>query len=273
MYLNTNCLLFIPVPGLQAVDLSKSWSNTDSDLYQSIDTQNPPSLDAGGAFSNGNDLYYYGGYVTGPREVPPIATYEYDIQNNSWDNNSIGGQIFTRVSAGSTAQSTLHKKAYYLGGTVVPGADPSIAGTTGALIYIVQGLLSLDQNTKQWTNLSSNDMNDYGTVVDGYLNLIESVGDEGILVSYGGFKRPPGQDVSLLTSDNLEPSAHVRSFPTLISQSGTDMLMQNSMEYVSVYDIANHTWYTQQTTGDIPNWRMGGCSVVAPAQDESSYSM
>ena len=167
----------------------------------------------------------------------------------------------------------MNKRAYYLGGTVVPGADPQIAGTTGALIYIVQGLLSLDQNTKQWTNLSSNDMNDYGTVVDGYLNLIESAGDEGILVSYGGFKRPPGQDVSLLTSDNLEPSAHVRSFPTLISQSGTDMLMQNSMEYVSVYDIANHEWYTQQTTGDIPNWRMGGCSVVAPAQDESSYSM
>lgn len=177
------------------------------------------------------------------------------------------------MSAGSTAQSTQNDKAYYLGGVVVPGADPQIAGTTDALIYIVQGLLSLDQNTKQWTNLSSNDMNDYGTVVDGYLNLIESVGDEGILVSYGGFKRPPGHDVSLLTSDNLESSAHVRCCSTSIPQSGTNILIQNSMEYVSVYDIANHTWYTQQTTGDVPNWRMGGCSVVAPAQDNSSFSM
>lgn len=48
---------------------------------------------------------------------------------------------------------------------------------------------------------------------------------------------------------------------------------QNSMEYVAVYDIANEEWYTQQTTGDIPPWRMSGCSIVVSAQDESSFSM
>ena len=174
---------------------------------------------------------------------------------------------------GSTAQSTVTNNAYYLGGVVHPGADPQIAGTPGADVHIVRGLLRLDQNTNQWTNISTVDMNNYGTVVDEFLNLIESIGDEGILISYGGFKRPAGKLVSTLTARNVDPSAHVRfcSFPNF--QSGTDILMQNSMEYVSIYDIANNTWYTQQTTGDIPEWRVGGCSVVAPAQDESSFSM
>lgn len=45
------------------------------------------------------------------------------------------------------------------------------------------------------------------------------------------------------------------------------------MEYVSLYDIANQKWYTQQTTGDIPKWRMAGCSVTVAAQDRSSFSM
>lgn len=204
--------------------------------------------------------------------MPPLATYEYSIQNDHWDYRGLGS-LWTRTGLGSTAQSTVNNKAYYLGGVVHPGADPQVAGTPGAEPHIVQGLLSFDQNTNQWTNFSTKDMNNYGTVVDGYLNLIESVGDEGILVSYGGFKRPAGQGVSILTAHNVEPSAHVRCRSALILDSGTNVLMQNSMEYVSVYDIANNKWYTQQATGDIPEWRMGGCSVVAPAQDESSFSM
>lgn len=48
---------------------------------------------------------------------------------------------------------------------------------------------------------------------------------------------------------------------------------QNSMEFVRVYDIANRKWYTQQTTGDIPRWRMAGCTVVVASDDLSSYSM
>jgi hypothetical protein len=45
------------------------------------------------------------------------------------------------------------------------------------------------------------------------------------------------------------------------------------MEFVRVYDIANKKWHTQQTTGDIPRWRMAGCTVVAASDDLSSYSM
>lgn len=45
------------------------------------------------------------------------------------------------------------------------------------------------------------------------------------------------------------------------------------METVRVYDIDKQRWYDQQTSGDVPHWRMAGCAVVAPAPDLSSYSM
>jgi hypothetical protein len=45
------------------------------------------------------------------------------------------------------------------------------------------------------------------------------------------------------------------------------------METISIYDIASETWHTQKTSGDIPNWRMSGCSVVVAAQDNSSVFM
>lgn len=51
------------------------------------------------------------------------------------------------------------------------------------------------------------------------------------------------------------------------------LILQNPMDKISIYDIANDVWYTQQATGDIPTWRMSGCSVVAAAPDKSSFSM
>lgn len=45
------------------------------------------------------------------------------------------------------------------------------------------------------------------------------------------------------------------------------------MEYISIYDITIDKWHAQQSSGDIPTWRMSGCSVVIPVQDLSSFSM
>jgi len=45
------------------------------------------------------------------------------------------------------------------------------------------------------------------------------------------------------------------------------------MESVPLYDIASSSWYIQQTLGDVPRWRMAGCSVVVAAPDNSSFSM
>jgi Kelch motif len=45
------------------------------------------------------------------------------------------------------------------------------------------------------------------------------------------------------------------------------------METVSIYDITSQEWHLQNTTGDIPPQLTMFCSVVAPAQDGSSFNI
>jgi hypothetical protein len=45
------------------------------------------------------------------------------------------------------------------------------------------------------------------------------------------------------------------------------------MSTVSVYDIESQAWYEQATTGDTPGQMAQGCTVVAEAQDSSSYNI
>lgn len=44
------------------------------------------------------------------------------------------------------------------------------------------------------------------------------------------------------------------------------------MRVIDIYDVANNTWYKQETE-DGPSARTRGCAVVAPAQDYSSFNI
>lgn len=208
----------VSVPyNLLAIDLSKSWSNSDSDLFTSIpkpfnrtrvnkNAKNindyPQILNEGASFSDGSNLYLYGGYLSGGLNsdiAPEVATWKYDIEEDSWTSNGFGGRPIVRLSEGATAQSTVNKKAYYLGGMLNPGGNPNY-GTEGASPYSDSGLIVLDQETLKWENYSSESINNFGTINDGYMNIIENIGDDGILVAFGGNKRPVGGPVSLLAS-------------------------------------------------------------------------
>lgn len=39
------------------------------------------------------------------------------------------------------------------------------------------------------------------------------------------------------------------------------------MNVIDVYDIANSTWYKQNTAGDTPKYRVNPCAVVAAAAE------
>ncbi len=45
------------------------------------------------------------------------------------------------------------------------------------------------------------------------------------------------------------------------------------MRNVSIYDIRNQRWYSQETSGDRPPQLTQFCSVVAPARDNSSFNI
>lgn len=196
---------------LLAIDLSKSWANSDSDLFTSINkpynasdpTDYPPILSEGASFSDGSNLYFYGGYISGalqPSVVPPVATWKYDIAGNTWTSDGFKGWPVQRLCEGATAQSTSNRKAYYLGGALNPGGDPHVYGTPAASPYSPSGMIVLDQNTLTWSNYSTTSMNEYGTINDGYMNIIENIGDKGILVAFGGNTRPVADPISLLAS-------------------------------------------------------------------------
>lgn len=113
-----------------------------------------------------------------------------------------------RLSQGGSAYSSAGK-GYYLGGIISPGGNPVIYGTPGADNYIVSGMLILDEKTLTWSNLSTTDVNTYGTIASGYMNIIEGVGSQGILVAFGGYTRQAGQKLSPLASSQNNPSYQV----------------------------------------------------------------
>ncbi|PWY86618.1 kelch repeat protein [Aspergillus sclerotioniger CBS 115572] len=263
---DNNTISAYAIRDLQSVDVSKSFSNTDSDLFTHIDKPYnasdpdgyPTFFDEGSQFNDGQNLYFYGGYISGrdgPKDVAPIETWKYNIQNNNWTRDGFGGVPYVRLVEGGAVVSHSQNKAYYLGGVEDPGGNPNVYGTAGADVQIVSGLLSLDQSTLTWSNLSTKEMNNYGTIGAGYVNILEDVGDEGLLVAFGGYKYPVGSKLSLLCAEQTNTSHH------------------NPMEYITLYDIANQTWYRQQSTGDVPTWRMAGCSITVAAADRSSFSI
>ncbi|KAE8155133.1 hypothetical protein BDV25DRAFT_135177 [Aspergillus avenaceus] len=250
---------------LQSLDLSRSWKNLDDGLFTYIprpwNTSHPgsypPYMDEGGSWSDGNYLFFYGGYPSpwGGPPPPPLGTWMYNIAGNNWTRNRFWGVPMVRLHEGGAVQSSVDKTAYYLSSALNPRGNPTFAGTPGADTYLAPALIMLNMNTLEWRNASTASMNAWGTIGDGYFSIIESVVEKGVLVAFGGYTYPVGQKLSVLAARQAN-TTH-----------------QNSMEYVRVYDIANDQWYTQQTSGDIPRWRMSGCTVVAAAPDLSSHSI
>jgi hypothetical protein len=74
------------------------------------------------------------------------------------------------------------------------------------------GLITLDMDTLEWTNASTADMDTFGTIGDGYVSLIESVGDQGVLVVSGGYTYPVGEKLSVLAARQNDATRQVGPF-------------------------------------------------------------
>ncbi|GAQ09265.1 hypothetical protein ALT_6586 [Aspergillus lentulus] len=105
-------------------------------------------------------------------------------RSRRWQHGSTTSHV--RTGQGGAVQSSVDKKAYYLSGTLHTAGNPVFHITPGADTSMTPGLITLDLNTLEWTNASTADMGTFGTIGDGYVNLIESAGDQGLLVAFGG---------------------------------------------------------------------------------------
>ena len=188
--------------------------------------------------------------------IPPTnAVYQYNIGEAQWTQTNPGGDPVQRVLIGMSAQSSSKAVGYYLGGAITPLSNPSFYAETNSTPYMVEGLVTFNEGSATFKNSSTSQMNADGTIAEGYLALIESLGSQGVLIALGGFTDIAGSPSGLESSNLADPT------------------FQLPLANVSIYDIGNGTWYQQAATGEIPPWRYMGCSVVVSAPDQSSHSI
>ena len=171
-----------------------------------------------------------------PTIPPPNGIWQYDIAKDQWSNITTRGDPVERIHLGSYVQSSTGE-GYYLGGARTPKSDEAFLALPGAMPYMVGGLLSFNESSLTIQNSSSSGLNDAGTEASGFLVLIESLGQNGVLVAFGGFSNENGVPMVLGDENLHDPSLHV------------------DLAKISVYDIAHKQWYQQNATGDIPPWR------------------
>lgn len=262
----SNGSLSVSIPTtIETIDLSRPFSNADTSIWGQIPkngtalASSAPSLNDGSMFSDGSSLYLFGGAISmapGAPGIPPTnALYRYNLGQGQWTQMNPGGDPIQRVLIGMSVQSSTTAVGYYLGGAVSPLSNPTFNAQANSTPYLVEGLVTFDEKSATFKNSSTSQMNEDGTVAEGYLALIESLGSQGVLITFGGFKDIAGSPSGLESSNLADPS------------------FQLPLVNVSVYDIGNGTWYQQSTTGDIPPWRYMGCSVTVSAPDQSSHSI
>ena len=254
---------------MDTIDLSKPFNNTSTLIWSHIskngsnDDSTPPTLNDGTIFSDESSLFLFGGgisvanppIINAPKSTPANGVWQYGFGNGQWNMATLDGDAVQRMTLGMSVQSSSHQTGYYLGGVKLPAADPYFWTVPGATPYMEQGLLSFDESSMSFQNDSTTGLNDFGTLAEGFLALIESFGSKGVLVAFGGFSNAAAKAMNVTDDQVLNPALH------------------RNLSAISIYDIGSKTWFQQTATGDIPRWRYIGCSVVVSAPDQSSYSI
>lgn len=186
--------------------------------------------------------------------MPDDGVWQYSFSTQQWSVPTLNGAPVQRNTLGASVQSS-SGKSYYLGGVKQPASDPFFWTVKGAYPYMTPGLLTFDPSTTSFANASTTDLNALGTSAQGFLAVIESLGSQGLLISFGGWSNTANTAMNVTDDQLLNP------------------YLRQNLSTISVYDIASNTWYQQPATGDIPRWRYVGCSVLVAAQDKSSYSI
>ena len=249
---------------MDTIDLSTPFSISNTSIWghiikNSTSGYSPPTLNDGSIFATSSSLLLFGGALStapgAPSTPPPNGIAEYVLDNNQWGQAVAGGDPVERIHYGSAMQSPTIQVAYYVGGAITPKSSPNFNALPNATPYMVQGMITIVEQTMTVENSSTSALNGDGTAAGGFLALIESLGSRGILVAFGGFTNVPGKPMSLFDDGLIDPSLHW------------------DLGRVSVYDLDKKKWYQQEATGDVPPWRYNGCSVVVSAPDQSSHSI
>ena len=139
----------------------------------------------------------------------------------------------------SSAYATSPTTLYSIGGADVVDGDA----------YPVTGMVTNDYETGLWTNETSADGFDSELTFDARIHYVPNFGDAGLLMALSG-----------------------RHLPNQSSYQDGDFALGGLLS-VDIYDIDTKTWYSQQTSGDVPPQVSDFCSVGLQSDDGGSYEM
>ncbi|KIW62044.1 hypothetical protein PV05_02097 [Exophiala xenobiotica] len=228
-----------------------------------------PNYVDGTMFSNNDELYLYGGLPpltdsSSPQSAETVLGYEayqYGPNRASWSPGFYQGSLpdgVTRyITNGAGVSAPSENLGFYFSGMRAPDwgpiyyEDSSANQTANTLIQVDMSVM----RSEKWTNTTLPD--DIAPRANAELVWIP-VSDQGVLVAIGGVTAP----------EEIWP-AGLNSSQTSTSQAQSP----GFMESLPVYDIASRKWYLQNTTGDAPGQLTEFCSVVAPANDSSSFNV
>lgn len=200
----------VKIPGvISTIDLTKKFSTSDTSIWQNIPktvtgfNDQPPTLNDGSIFATKSGLYLFGGALSrapgAPTVPPPNDIWQYRLGSGSWTSIIPRGDPVQRIHWGQSAQRINSSKAYFLGGARTPWSDPAWnAIDPGATPYLVQGLISLAEDTLNLTNSSTTSLNSYGTTIGGFMILVEPLGSAGVIVAFGGVTNSPRRPTPLV---------------------------------------------------------------------------
>ncbi|KAJ9605144.1 hypothetical protein H2200_010534 [Cladophialophora chaetospira] len=228
-----------------------------------------PNYVDGTMFTNDGELYLYGGLPrltdsASPQSAETVLGYEayqYGPNRASWTPGFYQGNLpdgVTRyITNGAGVSAPSENLGFYFSGMRSPSWGPIYYEDSSANVT-ANTLIEVDMSemrNEKWTNTTLPD--NIPPRANAELAWIP-VGEQGVLVAIGGVTAPEEiWAMGLNESQSSESEAQSPGFMTSIP----------------VYDIASSTWYLQNTSGQAPGQLTEFCSVVATANDSSSYNI
>ncbi|KAJ9282659.1 hypothetical protein DTO021C3_9277 [Paecilomyces variotii] len=255
------------------IDMSTSWDWKSNISIVKVDkTANPqtgtfPPVVGHAALYRGsssdNNIYLYGGTVDFANTTFPgwqyptsnqYSLWSYDTVAKTWDQYDVTLNAPERPASGAYAEAPELGLAFWLDGEIDTGSDNNLALRPGFERYL-NGFIVTDTDTQTAMNVSTASL-DRTPRIGGGLAYVPGAGPKGIVVAIGGMTR------SVAESSNS-------STATYLSMGTVDLI-----DVASIDDTRqNGTWYSQETSGDIPDPRIEFCLVAMEAPDKSSHNI
>jgi len=184
--------------------------------------------------------------------------YDFDVSSGKFSNKTITATdnvVLPPRACGTWAQDN-KGTGYYLGGFRDFRNDPSLPPPSPYAAYMQPGILAVNLNDATSETLTTNNLTSVagvGTNTGGSLTYIESIGEKGVLIAFGG--------ISVAATDVFT------WWPTVEST-------YNDMSDIAVFDIDSQTWFHQKAPTAVTNGvddRVQFCSVSVSAPDNSSH--